>query len=357
MNDFASSEAWTVGSKGQQTSHPYNSTVENQSLTFFNVFDNFLQQWQTGQKTNLQLFGIGDAILLRADEVKQNLTGAVQLVKLLQPHVVFDFALGVICFVPTSEEVEVRLRWVMLQCWRSNDITVDCLKVIRLTTQANTLSHARHLILGSRRRRRLNTLMRLAEFSSGFLALGAMKSAVAMRLALKLGNHSLGWSEHPLQELPVVQSVEFHGVVQLADLTGINALSIHELVEQLLPAFLKKLGVFASAPACLDSRCLCDLRRRHTVKGLVATFHGIGVLNLTWRSGAVRRKQFSKIAVHNAAMELHQLDDIADDEEGLRRAVSRPGELLGSLVTLAQQALQLFLDLVHFVFRSVAVIK
>ena len=73
--------------------------------------------------------------------------------------------------------------------------------------------------------------MRLTEFSTGFLALRAMESAVAIRLALKLGNHGLGWSEYPLQELPVVQSVELTGVVKLADFARIDALSIHELVE------------------------------------------------------------------------------------------------------------------------------
>ena len=206
------------------------------SLTFFNVFDDFLQQWQTCQKTNLQLLCIRDAVFLGTNEVKQNLARAVQLVKLLQPYVVLDFALWVVCFVPTGEEVEVRLRRVMLQCWRRNNITVDGLKVIRLTTQTDTLSHARDLILSSGRGRgavgrRLNTFMRLAELGAGFLALRAMERAVAMRLALKLGNHGLGWSEHPLQELPVVQSVELHGVVKLADFARIDALSIHELVE------------------------------------------------------------------------------------------------------------------------------
>lgn len=206
------------------------------SLTFFNVFDDFFQQWQTCQKTNLQLFGIRDAILLRADEVEQNFAGAVQLVKLLQPYVVLDFALGMVCFVPTSEEVEVRLRRVMLQCWRSNNITVDGLEVVRLTTQANALSHAWDLILGTDWRRstvgrRLHTFMRLAKFGTGFLTLCAMKSTVAIRLPLELGNHGFGRSEHPLQELPVVQSVKLHSVVQLADFAWINTLSIHELIE------------------------------------------------------------------------------------------------------------------------------
>ena len=266
-----------------------------------------------------------------------------------------------VCFVPTGEEVEVRLRRVVLQCWRRNNITVDGYKVIRLATQTNTLSHAWDLILSSGRGRsavgrRLNAFMRLAELGAGFLALRAMESAVTMRLALKLGNHGLGWSEHPLQELPVVQSVELHGVVKLADFAGIDALSIHELVEKLLPAFLEELRIFASAPACLDSRCLCYLRRRHIVQGLVTTVHGLGVLDLS-RSRTVRREKLGEVAVHDAAMELHQLDDVAYDEERLRGAVSWPGKLLRSLVALTQQALQLFLDLVHFVFCSIAVVK
>jgi hypothetical protein len=103
--------------RGQHAFFQCDNTARGQSLTFLNVFDNLLQQWQTGQKTDLQLLGIRDAILLRADEVEQNLAGAVQLVKLLQPYVVFDFALRVICFVPASEEIEVRLRRVMLQRW------------------------------------------------------------------------------------------------------------------------------------------------------------------------------------------------------------------------------------------------
>jgi hypothetical protein len=93
---------------------PFVNTSGERLLTFFNVFDDLLQKWQTCQKTNLQLLSIRDTIFLRADEVKQNLARAIQLVKLLQPYVVFDLALRMICFVPTSEEIKVRLRRVML---------------------------------------------------------------------------------------------------------------------------------------------------------------------------------------------------------------------------------------------------
>lgn len=57
-----------------EVSREWKGTVcRDGNFTFFDILHNFLQEWKTGQKTDLELLRIGNAILLRADEVEEDL--------------------------------------------------------------------------------------------------------------------------------------------------------------------------------------------------------------------------------------------------------------------------------------------